>query len=205
MTQQSVTPIFTIGYGDRSIDEFIDVLRQHNLDYLIDVRSAPYSRFKPEFSKDALERALRQQGIRYVFMGDTLGGRPNDPDCFVDGKVDYELVKSKHFYQTGIGRLQTAFDRHLRVVLMCSEGKPEQCHRSKLISATLESLSIPVVHIDENDQEQSQETIILRLTDGQLSLFGEPEFHSRKRYRIESSGLQADDDAMSEMRYDDEG
>ena len=75
MTQQSVTPIFTIGYGDRSIDEFIDVLRQHNLDYLIDVRSAPYSRFKPEFSKDALERALRQQGIRYVFMGDTLGGR----------------------------------------------------------------------------------------------------------------------------------
>jgi len=205
MTQQSVTPIFTIGYGDRSIDEFIDVLRQHNLDYLIDVRSAPYSRFKPEFSKDALERALRQQGIRYVFMGDTLGGRPNDPDCFVDGKVDYELVKSKHFYQTGIGRLQTAFDRHLRVVLMCSEGKPEQCHRSKLISATLENLSIPVVHIDENDQAQSQETIILRLTDGQLSLFGEPEFHSRKRYRIEPSELQADDDAMSEMRYDDEG
>lgn len=205
MTQQSVTPIFTIGYGDRSIDEFIDVLRQHNLDYLIDVRSAPYSRFKPEFSKDALERALRQQGIRYVFMGDTLGGRPNDPDCFVDGKVDYELVKNKHFYQTGIGRLQTAFDRQLRVVLMCSEGKPEQCHRSKLISATLENLSIPVVHIDENDQEQSQETIILRLTDGQLSLFGEPEFHSRKRYRTEPSGVQADDDAMSEMRYDDEG
>lgn len=60
-----------------------------------------------------------------------------------------------------------------------------------------------VVHIDENDQEQSQETIILRLTDGQLSLFGEPEFHSRKRYRTEPSGVQADDDAMSEMRYDE--
>ena len=154
MTQQSVTPIFTIGYGDRSLDEFIDVLRQHNLDYLIDVRSAQ-ARLLPEGS--------------------------------------------------GIGRLQTAFDRQLRVVLMCSEGKPEQCHRSKLISATLENLSIPVVHIDENDQTQSQETIILRLTDGQLSLFGEPEFHSRKRYRTEPSGVQADDDAMSEMRYDDEG
>ena len=204
MSQQSTIPIFTIGYGDRSIDEFIAVLKAHQLDYLIDVRSAPYSRFKPEFSKEALEKALQQQGIRYVFMGDQLGGRPSDPDCFIDGKVDYETIKTKGFYQTGIGRLQRAFNRQVRVVLMCSEGKPEQCHRSKLIAATLQNLSIPIVHIDEKNEAQSQDAVILRLTAGQLSLFGEPEFHSRKRYRKEKHESSLDSVTGGEMIFDDE-
>ncbi|MFN8443638.1 MAG: DNA helicase RecQ [Caldilineaceae bacterium] len=171
MSQQARIPIFTIGYGERTIDEFVVVLKRYQLDYLIDVRSVPYSRFKPEFSKEALEKTLQQQGIRYVFMGDSLGGRPSDPDCFINGNVDYETIKGKTFYQTGIGRLQTAFNRQVRVVLMCSEGKPEQCHRSKLIAATLQELSIPIIHIDENGEQQSQESVMLRLTDGNLSLF----------------------------------
>jgi hypothetical protein len=65
---------------------------------------------------------------------------------------------------------------------MCSEGKPEQCHRSKLIGETLAGLGIPVAHIDEHDQVCSQDEVIQRLTGGQLSLFGDHEFTSRKRY-----------------------
>ncbi len=65
---------------------------------------------------------------------------------------------------------------------MCSEGKPEECHRSKLIGVTLTDGEIPVIHIDENDALRSQAEIIDRLTGGQLSLFGEPTFRSRKRY-----------------------
>lgn len=79
MTQQSVTPIFTIGYGDRSIDEFIDVLRQHNLDYLIDVRSAPYSRFKPEFSKDALEGRCASRAFAMSLWATPWEGGPTIP------------------------------------------------------------------------------------------------------------------------------
>ena len=97
-------PIFTIGYGDRSIESFIETLKRHDIAYLIDVRSAPYSRYKPEFSKESLENALRGNGIRYVFMGAQLGGRPEDPDCYVDGKVDYESLRNKGFYKEGIGR-----------------------------------------------------------------------------------------------------
>ncbi len=54
------TPIFTIGYGSRALDDFVRILRAHDIEYLIDIRSAPYSRFKPEFSKNELEAALRQ-------------------------------------------------------------------------------------------------------------------------------------------------
>ena len=162
--------------------EFIEVLHQHEIVYLIDVRSAPYSRYKPEFSKAALAKELAQQGIRYVFMGDTLGGRPDDETCYVNGKLDYEKVKEREYYQYGIERLHTAFSQQQPVALMCSEGKPEECHRCKLIGATLTTQDIPVIHIDENNEPVTQEQAIERLTGGQLSMFGEETFHSRKKY-----------------------
>ncbi len=175
-------PIYTIGYGSRSITELIEVLHQHEIAYLIDVRSAPYSRYKPEFSKAPLANALEQHGIRYVFMGDTIGGRPDDEACYTNGKVDYEKVKAAAFYQRGIERLHTAFLQQQSVVLMCSEGKPEECHRCKLIGATLTKQNIPVIHIDENGEQVTQEKVVERLTGGQLSMFGEDTFHSRKKY-----------------------
>src|SRR5438045_1657198 len=113
-------PMYTIGYGSRSVEELIRLLEQHQIEFLIDIRSQPYSKFKPEYSKDALEEHLRQAGLRYVFMGDSLGGRPKDQSCYVNGKVDYEKLKDKPFYQEGIARLHTALEKDLRVALFCS-------------------------------------------------------------------------------------
>ena len=176
-------PIYTIGYGSRSIEQFAEVLQRYKIAYLVDVRSAPYSRYKPEFSKVDLASELQRHGIRYLFMGDTLGGRPNDENCYdEDGSVDYEKVKATQFYAEGIARIRAAFSQQQRVALMCSEGKPEECHRSKLIGVTLTDEEIEVTHIDENDTEQPQDEIINRLTSGQLPLFGKPAFRSRKRY-----------------------
>ena len=87
--------LHTIGYGARTLDQLIAVLKAHRIEYLLDVRSAPYSKFKPEFSKEALEAALKNHGLRYVFMGDTLGGQPRDPACYTEGKVDYEKVRKR--------------------------------------------------------------------------------------------------------------
>ena len=164
-------PIYTIGYGSRSIEALIELLHAHQIAYLIDVRSAPYSRYKPEFSKAPLANTLEQHGIRYVFMGDTLGGRPEDNTCYVNGKVDYEKVKATESYQRGIQRLRTAFSQQHSIVLMCSEGKPETCHRCKLIGATLTNENVAVIHIDENDEQLTQRQVIERLTGGQLSMF----------------------------------
>ena len=158
----TLIPIYTIGYGNRSIEALIEVLQAHKIAYLIDVRSAPYSRYKPEFSKAPLANEMEQHGIRYVFMGDSLGGRPDDETCYVNGKVDYEKVKATASYQRGIQRLHTAFSQQQSVALMCSEGKPEECHRCKLIGTTLTNENIPVIHIDENDEQLTQVEVVER-------------------------------------------
>ncbi len=181
-------PIYTIGYGDRTIEHFVAVLEANAIAYLLDVRTAPYSRFKPEFSKDALAKTLTEHGIRYVYVGDKLGGRPDDPACYVDGRVDYDKVREQPFFQAGIERVEAAHRQRLRVVLMCSEGKPEQCHRSKLIGETLVARGVEVAHIDERDQVITHDAAIQRLTDGQLSLFGQESFASRKRYSAAKEG-----------------
>ena len=167
----SQTPIYTIGYGTRQIDAFIAILQAHGIAYLLDVRSKPYSRYKPEFSKEALAKRLESSGIRYVFMGDTLGGQPDDPSCYSDGKVDYAKIEKQGFYQTGIGRLQEAFKQQRRVALMCAEEKPENCHRTNLIGRTLSGLGIPVAHIDEQGNPRTQAEVLERLNTAQLGLF----------------------------------
>lgn len=191
-TDPARVPIYTIGYGARTIEQLLAVLAAQQIAFVIDVRSAPYSRYKPEFNKDALQREIQTHQIRYTYMGDTLGGRPADPDCYRDDKVDYDRVRQMDFYWQGIRRVQQAFAQQLRVVLLCSEGKPENCHRSKLIGETLTELGIPVLHIDENDQLVDQAAVTARLTAGQLSLFGSHGFTSRKRYA--SKGEDEDDE-----------
>ncbi len=198
----ALVPIYTIGYGGRSIEQFVAALQHYGIRYLVDVRTAPYSRFKPEFSKAPLESALQKAGIRYVYMGDTLGGQPADADCYTDGKVDYEKVKTKDFYLQGIERIRTAFEQRQSVALMCSEGKPEQCHRSKLIAPSLLEIGVAVEHIDENDQIKHQEEVLFVLTGGQLGLFGES-FTSRKRYRPGDIRLEDEDRSEDQEALDD--
>ncbi len=182
--------IYTIGYGARDMEAFIEVLQANRIQYLIDVRSSPYSSYKPEFSKNALQTTLEANGIRYIFMGDSLGGQPDDQACYTDGKVDYQKVAQQPFFHAGIDRLRKASQRGQRVALMCSEGKPENCHRSKLIAKVLSEEGIEVLHIDEKDAVITQNDVLLRLTGGQPSLFGDDffSFTSRKRYRGDEGG-----------------
>ncbi|MDX1612792.1 MAG: DUF488 domain-containing protein [Candidatus Promineifilaceae bacterium] len=194
MTQQ---PIYTIGHGGRDLDDFIALLGRHHIAYLIDVRSQPYSRYQPAFNKDPLQSRLKDAGIRYLFMGDSLGGRPDDPAAYREGKVDYDQLQELDAYQAGLERLEAAQRQGHRVVLLCSERKPENCHRSKLIGRSLTERDVDVRHIDEQDTLLSQEEIYLRIIGGQPSLFGD-DFHrltSRQRYGSAEDEADQDDDA----------
>jgi uncharacterized protein (DUF488 family) len=166
------TPIYTIGHGNRSLEQFVALLKRYQIAYVVDVRSQPYSRHSPHFSKSALEQSLKAQGLHYIFMGDVLGGRPQDTSCYdSNGRVDYAIVRGKHFYQAGIERLRMAWQKQLRVAVMCSEAKPEACHRSKLISTSLVEQGIAVVHIDEVGNVKRQQDIQQGITGGQPTLF----------------------------------
>ncbi|WP_432823745.1 DUF488 domain-containing protein [Trichloromonas sp.] len=165
------TCILTIGYGNRSIDQLIELLLRYNVHYLIDLRTSPYSKFKIEFNREAFEKKLKESNIKYVFMGDTIGGLPSDRSCYTDDQVDYDKVKEKEFYKEGISRLISAYNGGHSVAIMCSEGKPEMCHRSKLVAVTLEESGVPVMHIDECGELATQEAIIRKIVGDQLDLF----------------------------------
>lgn len=175
-------PVYTIGYGARTLEQFVEALTVNRIEFLIDVRTSPYSRFKPEFSKEILQHRVERAGVRYLFMGDSVGGQPKDPACHTEGKVDYDKVRAQPFFQAGIERLKQAYQTRRRVALMCSEGRPEQCHRSKLIGEALAAARVPVSHIDEDGKVLTQTQVIDRLTKGQMDLFGPASFTSRKRY-----------------------
>ena len=181
-SQGSQQSLFTIGYGARTLDEFLAALKANLIEYVLDVRTSPYSKFKVEFSKEPLQAYLERAGLHYLFMGDTLGGQPKDPACHTDGKVDYDKVRAQPAFQSGIERLRKAFEQQRRAALMCSEGKPEQCHRSKMIGEALAAAGVLVCHIDEDGGLLTQAEVIVRLTKGQMDLFGQASFTSRKRY-----------------------
>lgn len=174
--------IFTSGYGNKTLDNFLDELKKEKISYVIDVRSSPYSRFKPDFSRDLFVNALEQTRMKYVFMGDLLGGRPRSADCYTDGKVDYTKTRKMDFFVRGIERLRNAYRQNLNVCLMCSEAHPGRCHRSKLIAEALSEINIDVTHIMPDGTLCDHKEVILNVTDGQSSLFGE-HFVSRKNYR----------------------
>jgi len=168
-------PLYTIGHGSRTPSEFLELLNKFDIEYLIDVRSQPYSKFNPHFNQSDLKFFLERNGIKYVFMGDKIGGRPKDTSCYdSEGKVDYEVVKTKDFFLRGIERLKKAYDNDASVVIMCSESKPSECHRSKLIGRVLNTEDILLKHIDEKGKLKDQASVINELNKGlsEIDLFG---------------------------------
>lgn len=176
------TPILTIGYGNRSAEEFFAIISQERVQFLIDVRSNPVSRFNTDFSAEHLSEKLQLVGIRYVPMGNALGGRPQDPSCYENAHVIYGRVQEKAFFRGGIDRLVSASTQGVRVCLLCSELRPEDCHRSKLIGVSLADRGVPVVHLGPQGEHVSQFDVMERLKTAQSELFNEG-FCSRKAYR----------------------
>jgi len=160
--------IYTIGHGSRKIDDFLKILKNFEISYLIDVRSQPYSKFNPQFNQNDLKHHLKHNNITYVFMGDNIGGRPNDITCYdEEGKIDYDKVKEKDFFLQGIDRLKTAYSKNIPIVIMCSESKPSECHRSKLIGRFLAAIEdIFLMHIDEKGRVKTQADVINELNKG---------------------------------------
>lgn len=178
--------LYTIGHGNRKAEDFLTLLKDFGIEYLIDVRSQPYSKFNPQFNQNDLKFFLEKNNIRYIFMGDIIGGRPKDMSCYDnEGKVDYEKLKTKEFFLQGIDRLKNAYSKDINVVIMCSESKPCECHRTKLIGRVLSAENVFLKHIDENGKIKDQATVINELNKGlsEIDLFGNPiNVTSRKAY-----------------------
>lgn len=155
-------PIFTIGHSTHNLDAFIGLLQKHHINVLADVRSTPFSRFTPHFNRDSLANALKACGIKYLFMGDELGGRSTDPACYEAGRIRYERVAVTASFQSGIDRVVCGAVKN-RIALMCSEKEPLDCHRTLLVAQALDGSGIKIAHIHGRGELESQDDAMDRL------------------------------------------
>ena len=87
------TTIYSIGHGTKPIEEFIKELHSFDIKYLIDVRSSPFSKWASQYNQQELKHSVESEGIRYIYMGDVIGGRPQDENCYdEDGYFDYKKM-----------------------------------------------------------------------------------------------------------------
>lgn len=139
--------IWSVGHSNVPFSKISELLCQHEIAEIADVRSVPFSRYTPHFNKDNLELALKQVGIRYSFMGESLGGRPPEAELYdEEGHVLYERLARNFRFMQGIEDICIRSELH-RIAMMCSEESPENCHRRLLIGRVLREQGIETMHI----------------------------------------------------------
>jgi len=167
--------LFTIGHSTHPLRHFFELLERHGITALCDVRSKPYSRANPQFNREVLKNSLREHGISYVFLGEELGARSKNPECYLRGKVQYELLARTALFLRGIERIRQGMENY-RLALMCAEREPLECHRTILVARNLVEAGIGVQHIHADGSLETHEHAIGRLLH-QLQLVG----HSRSQ------------------------
>lgn len=193
--------LYTIGHSNHEIAAFIGLLHQHSITALCDVRSHPYSRYVPQYSRESLQVALANAGIAYVFLGEELGARSNNPACYRQGKVQYDRLAQEPCFAEGIKRVMQGMERY-RIALMCAEKDPLDCHRALLVARKLFESGIAVSHIHYTGSLETHQALESRL----LALCRLPEgdmFKGRDELVLEAYAIQGEriayqDEAMEQ-------
>jgi uncharacterized protein (DUF488 family) len=185
--------IHTVGHSNHPIEQFLARLQPHGITAVADVRSTPYSRFNPQYRRERLQTALAEAGIQYVFLGEELGARSQDPACYdPDGRVSYTRLAKTPLFRKGIERLKTGIVVH-RISLMCAEREPLECHRTILVSRELVRDGVTVTHIlgdgslETHEHAMQRLATSLKLTD--TDLFSNPADLLEQAYDLQAARI----------------
>lgn len=161
--------LYTVGHSNRTIEEFLSILKSHHIQAIADVRSKPYSRYVPQYNREQLSKRLRQENIYYVFLGKELGAHREEEDSYaiVEGggiRVDFEKTSQSDIFQEGINRLKVGVNKMLTAI-MCAEKDPLECHRTLLVAhyAYLQGAFHDIVHIIDNQTVETRSQLEERL------------------------------------------
>lgn len=124
--------IWSIGHSNHQFETFVALLTGQAIEMVIDVRSRPVSRWNPQFNRTALSEALKRIGIQYQHAPD-LGGL-------------HEGAGAGDPFEKGLDRLEQ-FAEGCRLAVMCSEGDPNNCHRSSMIGTAWRARTHHIIHI----------------------------------------------------------
>ena len=155
----------------------------------MDTRSQPYSKYTTQFNREAFQSAIAGAGMKYLYLGRELGGRPDGQEFYDgDGYVLYAKVAESRLFQKGIERVQAGAERY-RVALLCAEEDPRDCHRRLLVARVLAERGGAVIrHIRGDGRLQPEEELRDELEvehpeRAQLALFDSPEVDEWKSTR----------------------
>ena len=149
--------VSTIGHSIHSLEKLLSLLKSNRIEVLVDIRSEPYSRKVPHFNKDNLEKEIKKSGLKYLFLGKELGGRPTKRQFYdQEGFVLYSKIADSPDFKSGIERILKGI-RTYSVAIMCSEDNPMNCHRRLLVGRVLSSGGVEVLHIRADGSIQSEE------------------------------------------------
>ncbi len=147
MTAATPLTLYTIGHSNHPPERFLTLLLQHQIKTLVDVRSVPYSHYMPHFRRAALEDLLPAIGVRYVYLGRELGGRPSGAHLLdAAGHPRYDRMADQPSFQHALDTV-LALAAEASTAIMCSEEDPLQCHRRNLIGQALRDRPVTLLHI----------------------------------------------------------
>lgn len=147
------TRLFTIGHSNRTSDDFVSLLKEFGITAVADVRSSPFSGRNPQFNRDSLKQVLPNEGINYVFLGEELGARRSEPQCYEGDVAKYELIAQAPLFLKGLDRVRTGLSSY-RIALMCAERDPLTCHRTILVCRHLKDEQA-IEHIIDHGETES--------------------------------------------------
>lgn len=148
--------LFTIGHSNAELGAFLAVLKELQVTLLMDVRSRPQSYRFPHFNQLEFEQSLREVGIRYLFLGEELGGRPEDPKAYrEDGLVNYRARRKSRAFEAGLERVLSELEQNTLAV-MCAEEDPLTCHRFLMICPELVAAGVEPQHIRKGGVLETQ-------------------------------------------------
>lgn len=166
--------IWTVGHSNHALETFEGMLEANGIEYVVDVRSYPYSKFVSQFDRENLEGSLRSRGFKYLYLGRELGGRPEDQSHFDDeGRALYDRMAATNEFRSAIDRLVDGSNEN-QIAIMCSCGKPDECHRRLLVGRVLAERGIELRHVLPNWEVITERTVDV-LAGKQDSLFGSEE------------------------------
>lgn len=181
--------LFTIGHSQYTPDYFVHLLKMHDINYVLDVRSTPYSKYAEQFNRENASIFLEKSNIRYSYMGTYFGARPMDMSLYsADGCLDFEKVTQSEKFNVGVGSVILGLERGNKIALMCTEKDPFDCHRAIMVARAFDGKGIEVNHILADGGIQSQRELDNRLLDtyfadrGQLSMFNYQNIISDEEY-----------------------
>ena len=177
---------YTIGHSNHTVEHFLGLLKAHDIQVVVDARSQPYSKYATQFDHETLKPALQDAGIRYLYLGRELGGRPEGEEFYDStGHVLYDRVSAPGIFQEGLSRLERGI-REYNVALLCAEENPAACHRRLLVGRVLLDRGIQVEHIRGDGRIQSEEEVAFEADPNRdpLSLFQKAEGGALEVYSI---------------------